>query len=240
MDISEFSWQHGLNGMVFTSGGEKGLWLKPRDMAKIGLLMLNKGDWNGRQIVSPGWVEESTNQHTRAFFAGTGYGYQWWRGQKATKDGTIDLFYAAGHGGQYIFCCPSLNLVAVFTSKVYGNPLGVVRPQVIMAEHIIPASVPISAPEKTVVLEPQTTDEFTGMYECSVPRIKMKIFKENNQLFCRVYNQEAGLTSVSKNQFSGDLKHIGTVRLTFSAGKDGRVDKVTTKIGFGILEFDKI
>ena len=102
------------------------------------------------------------------FFAGSEYGYQWWRRKKVIGDSIINLFYAAGHGGQFIFCCPSLDLVAVFTSKVYSNPLGVVRPQVIMAEHILPAMIPLSKSEKKIVLEPELTNAFIGMYECSV------------------------------------------------------------------------
>ena len=239
LGISDFSWQKGPKNMVFTSGGEKGLWLRPRDMAKIGLLMLQKGTWNGREIVSHGWVEESTRPHVNAFFAGSEYGYQWWCGEKVVGDSIINLFYAAGHGGQYIFVCPSLDLVAVFTSKVYGNPLGVVRPQVIMAEHILPAIVPLSVLEKKIGVEPESTHAFTGTYECSVPRVKLKIYKENTHLYCRVYFKKAKLTQLSKNQFSAAMKDIGTVRLTFSSDKDGRLDKVIAKIGFGILEFNR-
>lgn len=239
MGITQFSWQKGPNSMVFTSGGEKGLWLRPRDMAKIGLLMLNKGEWNGRQIVSAEWVEKSTLPHVKAFFAGSEYGYQWWRGEKVVKDGTIDLFYAAGHGGQYIFCCPSLDLVAVFTSKVDSNPLGVVRPQIIMTEHIIPALVPVSIPEKSMVPEHQITDEYTGRYECSVPKLKLKVFKEGDQLYCSIYFKKARLNCLSESKFYADVKDIGRVGFRFLSDTKGRVNKIIAKIGFGILEFKK-
>ena len=240
LGISEFSWQQGPNGMVYTSGGDRGLWLRPRDMAKIGLLFLNKGNWKGRQIVSSEWVNESTKSHVNAFFAGSEYGYQWWHGEKAIGNRTIGVFYAAGHGGQYIFVCPSLDLVAVFTSKVYGNPLGVARPQVMMADHIIPAIVSLSTSQKNIEPEPKLKSEYTGEYESKLLRVKMSIFEEGNDLSCKVFRGQTKMLYESKNKFFGTLKNIGDVQFMFFRDEDGRVDKVITKIGFAILQFDKI
>ena len=240
LGISEFSWQQGPNGMVYTSGGDRGLWLRPRDMAKIGLLFLNKGNWKGRQIVSSEWVNESTKSHVNAFFAGSEYGYQWWRGEKAIGNRTIGVFYASGHGGQYIFVCPSLDLVAVFTSKVYGNPLGVARPQVMMADHIIPAIVSLSTSQKNIEPEPKLKSEYTGEYESKLLRVKMSIFEEGNDLSCKVFRGQTKMLYESENKFFGTLKNIGDVQFMFFRDEDGRVDKVITKIGFAILQFDKI
>ena len=222
LGISEFSWQQGPNGMVYTSGGDRGLWLRPRDMAKIGLLFLNKGNWKGQQIVSPEWVNESTKSHVNAFFAGSEYGYQWWRGEKAIGNRTIGVFYAAGHGGQYIFVCPSLDLVAVFTSKVYGNPLGVARPQVMMADHIIPAIVSLSTSQKNIEPEPKLKSEYTGEYESKLLRVKMSIFEEGNDLSCKVFRGQTKMLYESENKFFGTLKKIGDVQFMFFRDEDGR------------------
>lgn len=240
LGISEFSWQQGPNGMVYTSGGDRGLWLRPRDMAKIGLLFLNKGNWKGQQIVSPEWVNESTKSHVNAFFAGSEYGYQWWRGEKAIGNRTIGVFYAAGHGGQYIFVCPSLDLVAVFTSKVYGNPLGVARPQVMVADHIIPAIVSLSTSQKNIEPEPKLKSEYTGEYESKLLRVKLKIFEEGNDLSCKVFREQTKMLYESENKFFGTLRNIGDVQFKFIRDQDGTVDKVITKIGFAILQFEKI
>ena len=240
LGISEFSWQQGPNGMVYTSGGDRGLWLRPRDMAKIGLLFINKGNWKGQQIVSPEWVDESTKSHVNAFFGGSEYGYQWWRGEKVIGNRTIGVFYAAGHGGQYIFVCPSLDLVAVFTSKVYGNPLGVARPQVMMADHIIPAIVSLSTSQKNIEPEPKLKSEYTGEYESKLLRVKLKIFEEGNDLSCKVFREQTKMLYESENKFFGTLKNIGDVQFKFIRDQDGRVDKVITKIGFAILQFEKI
>jgi len=238
--ISDFSWQQGPSGMVYTAGGERGLRLRPRDMAKIGLLYINNGNWKGRQIVSSEWVHESIRPHVNAFFAGSEYGYQWWQGEKTIGNRTISVFYAAGHGGQYIFVCPSLELVAVFTSKVYGNPLGVARPQIMMADHIIPAIISISPSQKNVESEPKLKSEYTGTYESKPLRVKLKIFEEGNGLFCKVFTARTKMFYESENKFFGTLKNIGDVQFKFIRDQDGRVDKVTTKIGFAILQFERI
>ena len=240
LGISEFSWGQGPNAMVYTSGGDRGLWLRPRDMAKIGLLFINKGNWKGRQIVSTEWVNESTKPHVNAFFAGSEYGYQWWRGEKAFGNRTIGVFYAAGHGGQYIFVCPSLDLVAVFTSKVHGNPLGVARPQVMMADHIIPAILSLSPPQKNIEAEPILKSEYTGEYESKLLRVKLKIFEEENDLSCKVFRKQTKMLYESKNKFFGTLRNLGDVQFKFIRDEGGKVDKVIMKMGFAILQFKKI
>ncbi len=87
------------------------LQLEPLDMAKFGYLFLNNGTWDGEQVVSSEWVNESTT--TVSTYYGRGYAYQWW----TMPD--IGVFYAAGMYGQYIFVSPEDDIVAVFTSG-YG------------------------------------------------------------------------------------------------------------------------
>jgi CubicO group peptidase (beta-lactamase class C family) len=57
MGIKQYLWENHSDGLTF---GGMGLWLKPRDMAKIGKLMLNGGNWEGRQLISNEWVSAST------------------------------------------------------------------------------------------------------------------------------------------------------------------------------------
>jgi CubicO group peptidase (beta-lactamase class C family) len=83
--------------------GGWGLYLKPRDMARFGYLYLNGGQWDGQQIVSKKWVEDSISPHTPS------YGYQWW---VRDKNGVL-IFAAVGQGGQHIFCVPDRDLVVV-------------------------------------------------------------------------------------------------------------------------------
>jgi CubicO group peptidase (beta-lactamase class C family) len=91
------------------------------DMGRFGLLMLNNGNWNGKQVVPEDWVEESTRYHSDATLYGSdGYGYMWWVSRKYNKfphlpnvevpEGT---YSARGAGGHYIMIIPDYDLVVV-------------------------------------------------------------------------------------------------------------------------------
>jgi CubicO group peptidase (beta-lactamase class C family) len=101
-------------------------WLRPRDMAKLGLLVLDKGQWKGKQIVPADWVEKSTRPQPlyadgKPWETFSGYGYLWWTRTMATPHGEISVFYANGKGGQYIIVAPDLDLVCAMTAGYYGN-----------------------------------------------------------------------------------------------------------------------
>jgi CubicO group peptidase (beta-lactamase class C family) len=92
--------------------------LRSRDMAKFGLLYLNNGSWNGKQVVPENYVEQSLAKHT--VVAGLDYGYLWW-----TKylDANGTRYYgklAQGNGGQKIYIFKELNLVTVITAGHYN------------------------------------------------------------------------------------------------------------------------
>jgi CubicO group peptidase (beta-lactamase class C family) len=103
--------------------GGMGLMLQPRDMAKIGILFLNKGK-SPKLCVSENWVNLSTNlQITLNYSFGSlnhfNYGYLWWNGHA----GGFDYYTAWGRHGQFIFCIPELNLVVVTTSDIAFDPI---------------------------------------------------------------------------------------------------------------------
>ncbi len=110
--------------LTFASGGAS---LRPRDMAKLGLLYLRGGTWEGRQIVSRAWVDASTRMTVplvgdyRTLY---GYGYNWWLGRSPFRGGRAEYFRASGWGGQDIYVYPALNLVLVFTAGAYYDDLG--------------------------------------------------------------------------------------------------------------------
>lgn len=87
---------------------------RARDFAKIGRLYLNKGNWNGKQIVSQKWVEESTVTDKGPNDVNY-YKYQWWL---PTTNGD---FMAEGILGQYIYVNPSKNLIIVRLGENSGN-----------------------------------------------------------------------------------------------------------------------
>ena len=86
-----------------------GLFLRPGEMAKIGKLLLNRGIWDGRQIVSSEWVDESTAPHSR--WGELQYGYLWW-----IIDEEARSFAALGDGGNAICVNPAKNLVVAIAS----------------------------------------------------------------------------------------------------------------------------
>lgn len=90
-----------------------GLTLSPADMAKIGQLYLDKGIWNGKQIVSAKWVDESTAEHSRWDKPGLPYGYLWW----VYEDG----FAAMGDGGNVIYVNAKKNMVIAIASLFQPN-----------------------------------------------------------------------------------------------------------------------
>ena len=93
--------------------------MRPRDMAKFGQMCLNIGLWQNRRIVSKEWLAESTRYHAHTEY-GMEYGYLWWRGHQTINDQKINADWAQGNGGQVIFICPFLDLIAGFTGGNYN------------------------------------------------------------------------------------------------------------------------
>ena len=87
---------------------------RARDFAKIGRLYKNKGNWNGKQIVSQKWVEESTKLDTSEGSANF-YQYQWWL-PTPNED-----FMAEGILGQFVYVNPSKDLIIVRLGKKEGK-----------------------------------------------------------------------------------------------------------------------
>ena len=83
----------------------------PRDMAKIGQLLLQGGRWGDHQIVPPAWVATATRAHVDRTSNNDRYGYLWW--VKGTN--YPGMFEAVGRGGQRINVWPAKDLVVVFT-----------------------------------------------------------------------------------------------------------------------------
>jgi CubicO group peptidase (beta-lactamase class C family) len=96
--------------------------LRPRDMAKLGLLMLHDGVWNGQRLFPAGWVAAATRSRGPAGAGGDGYGLGWW----VSGGELAGAFEARGRGGQRIFVWPALDLVVVTTGA--GFEPGVLVP----------------------------------------------------------------------------------------------------------------
>jgi CubicO group peptidase (beta-lactamase class C family) len=86
------------------------------DMVRLGNLYLDKGAWEGEQLVPSGWVEDATSPvvSTADGFGGADYGYQWW----VTSAGEHPAFAAIGYGGQIVEVVPDLRLVVVASTWI--------------------------------------------------------------------------------------------------------------------------
>ena len=109
LGISAGKWMSDPAGLPYGAGGFN---LMPRDMAKLGYLYLRKGQWDGQQIISPEWVETSTQPHADVDVnAHFGYGYHWFTVPE------MEGYAALGGGGQTILVIPKSDLVIVTTAR---------------------------------------------------------------------------------------------------------------------------
>jgi CubicO group peptidase (beta-lactamase class C family) len=130
LGISEYTWRVNAQGLCDTGGG---LFLRPRDAAKISRMMLDGGRWQGRQIVPEEWVRESTRQQTRP--NDYAYGYQWHLKRFTVMNTALRCIQAAGYGGQFLMLFPALDLVVLFTAGDYNGDGG--RPYIRLETYIL-------------------------------------------------------------------------------------------------------
>jgi CubicO group peptidase (beta-lactamase class C family) len=119
LGIQDWEWTADLHGrpMAFT-----GLRLRPRDMAKLGRLVLDHGAWRGRQIVPREWIAASLQPRISTGIADFQYGYLWWLGPVDWHGRKLRWAAAFGNGGQRIIVVPELDLTVVITAGAYGDP----------------------------------------------------------------------------------------------------------------------
>ncbi|MEO8315912.1 MAG: serine hydrolase [Pseudomonadota bacterium] len=94
-----------------------GLRLRPRDLARLGRLMLQGGRWQGQQVVPEPWVRTLLTPCT----TGEEFGYHWWSGNVFVRGKEVRWHGALGNGGQRLFIVPSLDLVVVMTAGEYND-----------------------------------------------------------------------------------------------------------------------
>lgn len=106
LGITDVAWEKCPMGL---EKGGWGLYIRPEDMAKIGLLVLNGGVWNGKRIVSEEYLRQATTAHAKVpLWAGAfNYGYQIWVGRET------DTFLFNGMLGQNVLCFKNNGIVIV-------------------------------------------------------------------------------------------------------------------------------
>lgn len=97
------------------------VYLRPRDMLKLGLLIARGGTWEGRRVVSASWIEAATSRQSRIGDSDYGLGiWHRWFGVR-TPDGQhrVDTIMLSGNGGQKVYLVPSLDLIVVTTGVAF-------------------------------------------------------------------------------------------------------------------------
>lgn len=123
LGVTDVEWLKDDKGIPIAASG---LRMRPRDMLKIGRMMLAGGRYDGRRILAEDWVVASVEAQTvvrpPAPCDGLYYGYFWWLGPACPEAGDPAWYSAIGNGGQRIFVAPELDLVIVVTSGLYNDP----------------------------------------------------------------------------------------------------------------------
>ncbi len=121
LGITQVEWVKDARGVPYAASG---LRLLPRDMAKIGRLMLEKGSQGGRQIVPEAWVQASVSPQALVGIDGDcrfHYGYFWWLMPTCAANPASGWYSAIGNGGQRIFVLAQQELVIVVTAGLYDD-----------------------------------------------------------------------------------------------------------------------
>jgi CubicO group peptidase (beta-lactamase class C family) len=131
LGIGRFEWTAGADGVPSAASG---LRLAPRDLARIGELVLADGVWAGQPIVPAGWIQTMLQPRLRTTWGGQ-YGYQWYIDSIESHR----LVAGMGNGGQRLFVLPDLDLTVAVTAGNYDDADQGKTPQTVLERVILPA-----------------------------------------------------------------------------------------------------
>ena len=132
LNVTEFEWVQGSDGEFIAASG---LRLRPRDLAKIGQLVLDGGRWGDRQIVPADWLEQSFQTQAKVD-DNVDYGFHWWLGPQPVKGQRWIAGF--GNGGQRLTVMRQHNLVVVIMAGNYNQPNAWKLPFSIITEIVVP------------------------------------------------------------------------------------------------------
>jgi CubicO group peptidase (beta-lactamase class C family) len=138
LGIERFEWMTGADGVPSAASG---LRMAPRDLARIGQLVLSDGSWEGRQIVPQAWLEEALTPHV-SIAPAFDYGYQWYLGETTLADRParrVAWVAGIGNGGQRLFVFREFDLVVVIAAGAYNSADQSATPTAIIDDVLVPA-----------------------------------------------------------------------------------------------------
>lgn len=113
MGITNYDWTFEPNRSSITHFSQ--MYLTSRDLMKLALLMKNNGEWEGRQLISEGWVRKMFSEDSGEF------GYFWKHKYFTIAGKKYKSYMATGNGGQKINIWPELDMITVFTGGNYNS-----------------------------------------------------------------------------------------------------------------------
>lgn len=140
LGITRAEWRLGTDGEPLAASG---LRMTPRDMARLGTTILQKGVWNGEQVIPASWLAASFTSAV-SMPDGRQYGYHWYLGTTLMDDGAGGArreatITARGNGGQRLFLLPRLDLAVAITAGNYDAPDQAGPPTAVLRDLLLPA-----------------------------------------------------------------------------------------------------
>lgn len=124
LGIDHYDWQEDRDGIT---KGQGNLFLTATGFARIGQLVLNKGNFDGKQVVSERWINESLTPRvdiSSSTSNATHYGFYWYQNSIEVEGETVTYWFASGNGGNKIYIVPERQLVVTVMSTAYGQGRG--------------------------------------------------------------------------------------------------------------------
>lgn len=117
---SDWMWNFKLDRSQRNEFGQ--IYLRPRDMLKLGMLVQQRGQWRGQRVLSAAWIDKSLARQSKVDGSeyGLGIWHRWYSVRTSSGERRVDTIMFSGNGGQKVFIVPSLDLVAVFTGGAFN------------------------------------------------------------------------------------------------------------------------
>jgi CubicO group peptidase (beta-lactamase class C family) len=248
LGIEDFEWERLDGGLTDTDGG---LHMRPRDLAKLGLLYLNGGEWAGSRIVSEAWVEESTREHL-VNEGSPNYGFQWWCGDFHYAGRSAYAFLASGHGGQTIFVFPAFDLLVVLTHEVFDNPMGQLHDTSILTRYVLPAADSAlhasggeldpeasGASETPIEADAAALARYAGLY--SAGQEELRVEYRDGRLYANAEGApEMRMIPLGDTRFRATALDLIDVRFNFDVDDRGVVRGLRAAWGFNDTTFERV
>jgi CubicO group peptidase (beta-lactamase class C family) len=112
------------------------IYLRPRDMLKLGILIRDRGAWQDKRVVSESWIDASVARRSRVDDSDYGLGiwHRWYDVRTPTGNERVDTLMLSGNGGQKVYVVPSLDLIVVSTGSAFfvDSPLNEMMANVLL------------------------------------------------------------------------------------------------------------